>query len=74
MSFRPPRTQPSFNSFNPMHENQDIQDHGLNNVVPRVKKGGVKRVTQRGKTFIKEEDKMICSAFHNVSKDAVTGN
>jgi hypothetical protein len=57
-----------------MHESQDIQDHGLDNAVPQVKKCGVKRVTQRGKAFIKEEDKMICYAFHNVSKDAVTGN
>jgi hypothetical protein len=57
-----------------MQESQDIQDHGLNNAAPRVKKGGVKRVTQRGKAFSKEEDKMICFAFLNVSKDAVTGN
>jgi hypothetical protein len=71
MPFHPPRTQPS---FNPMQESQDIQDHGLNNAAPRVKKGGVKRVTQRGKAFSKEEDKMIWSAFLNVSKDAVTGN
>ncbi|PUZ70727.1 hypothetical protein GQ55_2G257400 [Panicum hallii var. hallii] len=32
-----------------------------------------KRVSQRGKSFSKEEDKIICSAFLNVSKDPITG-
>jgi hypothetical protein len=66
MPFHHLRTQPS---FNPMQESQDIQDHGLNNAAPQVKKGGVKRVTQRGKAFSKEEDKMICSSFLSVSKN-----
>jgi hypothetical protein len=40
---------------------------------PRQRKGTGKRVSQRGKAFSKEEDKTICSAFLNVSKDPVTG-
>ena len=34
---------------------------------------GEKRVSQRGKSFDKEEDRIICSAFLNVSKDPITG-
>ncbi|WVZ91553.1 hypothetical protein U9M48_037706 [Paspalum notatum var. saurae] len=34
----------------------------------------VKRVSQRGKAFNKEEDRVICSAFLNVSKDPIIGN
>ncbi|WVZ80102.1 hypothetical protein U9M48_027605, partial [Paspalum notatum var. saurae] len=29
--------------------------------------------SQRGKAFNKEEDRIICSAFLNVSKDPITG-
>ena len=32
-----------------------------------------KRLSQRGKAFSKEEDRIICSAFLNVSKDPITG-
>ena len=32
-----------------------------------------KKVSQRGKAFNKEEDRIICSAFLNVSKDPITG-
>jgi hypothetical protein len=32
-----------------------------------------KKVAQRGKGFSKEEDRTICSAFLNVSKDPITG-
>lgn len=32
-----------------------------------------KRLSQRGKAFSKEEDRIICSAFFNVSKDPITG-
>ena len=41
---------------------------------PKPRKGSkVKKVSQRGKAFSKEEDWIICSAFLNVSKDPVTG-
>ena len=36
-------------------------------------RGNGKRVSQRGKSFSKEEDRIICSAFLNVSKDSITG-
>ncbi|WVZ54709.1 hypothetical protein U9M48_005467 [Paspalum notatum var. saurae] len=40
----------------------------------KPKKGGKgKKVSQRGKAFSKEEDRVICSAFLNVSKDPITG-
>ncbi|WVZ94731.1 hypothetical protein U9M48_040595 [Paspalum notatum var. saurae] len=32
-----------------------------------------KKVSQRGKAFCKEEDRIICSVFLNVSKDPITG-
>ncbi|WVZ66062.1 hypothetical protein U9M48_015336 [Paspalum notatum var. saurae] len=34
---------------------------------------GEKRVSQRGKSFNKEEDRIICSALLNVGKDPITG-
>ena len=43
--------------------------------MPRAKpkKGGKeKKLSQRGKAFSKEEDRIICSAFLNVSKDPIT--
>ena len=32
-----------------------------------------KKVARRGSGFSKEEDKIICSAFLNISKDPITG-
>jgi len=39
----------------------------------KTARGNGKRVSQRGKSFSKEEDRIICSAFLNVSKDPITG-
>jgi hypothetical protein len=33
-----------------------------------------KKVSRRGTAFTKEEDMVVCSAFLNISKDAITGN
>ncbi|WVZ69902.1 hypothetical protein U9M48_018617, partial [Paspalum notatum var. saurae] len=40
---------------------------------PRNKPAKRKNVSRRGGGFTKEEDAIICSAFQNVSKDAITG-
>jgi hypothetical protein len=34
---------------------------------------GKKKVAQRGKSFSKEEDRALCSAFLHVSTDAIIG-
>jgi hypothetical protein len=44
------------------------------NAASGLRKGEAKRMTQRGKTFSKEEGMIIYFAFLNVSKDPVTGN
>jgi hypothetical protein len=40
---------------------------------PTTRKHKEKKVPRRGGGFTKEEDGVLCSAFHNVSKDATTG-
>ncbi|KAG2542749.1 hypothetical protein PVAP13_9NG659533 [Panicum virgatum] len=40
---------------------------------PTTRKGKEKKVSRRGGGFTKEEDGVLCSAFLNVSKDAITG-
>jgi len=40
---------------------------------PTTQKGKEKKVSRRGGGFTKEEDGVLCSAFLNVSKDAITG-
>jgi hypothetical protein len=71
MPYAPPRTQPT---CTPLQEPQDTQIPCMINVASGLRKGEAKRMTQRGKTFSKEEDMIIYFAFLNVSKDPVTGN
>lgn len=70
--FRPPRPQqPTFDSVQGSQGMDDSVVHVPAPQARKVNKG--KKVSQRGKAFSKEEDRMICSAFINVSKDPVTG-
>jgi hypothetical protein len=66
---------------NVQHQNENLEDPFVqmaNPVVqtrnPKPRRGGkVKKVSQRGKGFTKEEDSFICSAFLNTTKDPITG-
>ncbi|KAJ1289908.1 hypothetical protein BS78_02G201000 [Paspalum vaginatum] len=51
-----------------------VPDPVVDTARPKTKKGTKgENVSQRGKAFSKEEDRIICSAFLNVSKDPITG-
>ncbi|KAJ1283348.1 hypothetical protein BS78_03G121700 [Paspalum vaginatum] len=57
-----------------LHSTVNANDQVLEISAPKPRKGGRgKKVSQRGKAFSKEEDRIICSAFLNVSKDPITG-
>jgi hypothetical protein len=86
--FHPPRPHPAAVNVETIQEHTEVigQTPELEIPVPRSKRGGKgkgkakgagnfngKRVSQRGKSFSNDEDKIICSAFLNVSKDPITG-
>jgi hypothetical protein len=86
--FHPLRPHLAAVNVEAIHEHTEItgQTSELEIHVPQSKRGGKgkgkakgagnfsgKRVSQRGKSFSEDEDKIICSAFLNVSKDPITG-
>ena len=56
---------------------EETETEGTEEVMPRPRETrsakGKKNVARRGAGFTKEEDRVICSAFLNVSKDPITG-
>ncbi|XP_039807391.1 uncharacterized protein LOC120671179 [Panicum virgatum] len=83
MSFEPPRPEAVAVPVDASNENAEVIVQAVAvNIPGQSKRGGKgnktargndKRVSQRGKSFSKEEDRIICSAFLNVSKDPITG-
>jgi hypothetical protein len=86
--FHPPRPHPATVNAEAIQEHTEVigQTPELEIPIPQFKRGGKgkgktkgagnfsgKRLSQRGKSFSKDEDKIICSAFLNVSKDPITG-
>jgi hypothetical protein len=86
--FHPERPHPAAVNVEAIQEHTEVigQTPELQIPVPQSKRDGKgkgkakvaanfsgKRVSQRGKSFSKEEDKIICSAFLNVSKDPIAG-
>ncbi|KAJ1271009.1 hypothetical protein BS78_06G095800 [Paspalum vaginatum] len=87
MPFQPPRTQAAVNNGGSIEEQTVvIGENPPIEIIPQSKRaakakgkatvkahGTGKRVSQRGKSFSKEEDRVLCSAFLNVNKDPITG-
>ena len=83
MPFQPPRPEAVAVPVDASNENAEvIAQAAAVNIPGQSKRGGKcnktargngKRVSQRGKSFSKEEVRIICSAFLNVSKDPITG-
>jgi len=82
MPFQPPRPEAVAVPVDASNENAEVIAQAAVNIPGQSKRGGKgnktargngKRVSQRGKSFSKEEDRIICSAFLNVSKDPITG-
>lgn len=86
MPFQPPRTQAAVGNEQGIEKHNVVIEESRPIEITRPKKaakgkgkatvkahGTGKRVSQRGKSFNKEEDRIICSAFLNVSKDPITG-
>jgi hypothetical protein len=59
--------------INPNNNVEVENNHGIKDA-PSMKsqRGAKKKVSRRGSDFTKEEDKVIYSAFLNVSKDTIT--
>jgi hypothetical protein len=50
-----------------------VDESVLSSFISRKKQAQEKRVAHRGTAFTKEEDKVLCLAFLNISKDPITG-